>query len=249
MGWLFLWLGLAFGTQIWLCFRVGRSSIPLAITTFFVGFPAALFTLFKHHGEETTVTVPFVANVVFSVLFFVSAWQTVLPMLEAESMKLDEPVFAATPAPSAAKTAQPASAAASIQVPASAAEPASAPAAVDPIDAFSTALHAAGLNPAVTRMDASASLPAGVTGAALFSVAPLASAGASAVAGAELSATLFMCESAAACRNLAGAYMQQVGPDKRRVLQNGLLMLSMPAVSASETDLTPTAVASAFRKL
>jgi hypothetical protein len=43
--------------------------------------------------------------------------------------------------------------------------------------------------------------------------------------------------------------MQQGGPDKRRVLQNGLLLLSMPPVVASDADLTPAAVVSAFRKL
>jgi hypothetical protein len=42
MGLVLLLLGLAFGTQIWLCFRVGRSSVALAVATFFIGFPAAL---------------------------------------------------------------------------------------------------------------------------------------------------------------------------------------------------------------
>lgn len=249
MGWMFLWLGLAFGTQIWLCFRVGRSSVPLAIATFFIGFPGALFTLFKHHGdEETTVTVPFIANLVFSVLFFVSAWQTLLPMLETQEMQIEGSVAAA--APPAHKVAS----AAPTEAPASAAESGSSPATMDPIEGFSAALRSAGLQHSVTRMAASASMPAGVAGAALFAVAPMGSASAaasaaSAPAAAELSVTLFLCESAAACRNLAGAYMQQGGPEKRRVLQNGLLMLSMPAISANEADLTPAAVASAFRKL
>ena len=39
------------------------------------------------------------------------------------------------------------------------------------------------------------------------------------------------------------------GPDKRRVLQNDLLLLSTPPVVVDDPDLTPTAVASAFRKL
>jgi hypothetical protein len=43
MGLVLLLLGLAFGTQIWLCFRVGRSSVALAVATFFIGFPAALY--------------------------------------------------------------------------------------------------------------------------------------------------------------------------------------------------------------
>ncbi len=78
--------------------------------------------------------------------------------------------------------------------------------------------------------------------------ASAASAG-SAVSGNELSATLFQCESANACRNLAGAYLQQTGDEKRRVLQNGLLLLSLPPTAASDADLTPAAVASVFRKL
>ncbi len=80
MGWLFLWLGLAFGTQIWLCFRVGRSNVALAIVTFFIGFPGALYTFFKHRDNaDTSVTVPFAANVVFSLLFFASVFRKLSP--------------------------------------------------------------------------------------------------------------------------------------------------------------------------
>jgi hypothetical protein len=36
--------------------------MALAIATFFIGFPAALYTPFKHRGdEETTVTLRFMA--------------------------------------------------------------------------------------------------------------------------------------------------------------------------------------------
>ena len=42
MGWIFLWLALALATQLWLCFRVARSSIALAIATFFLGSIAAV---------------------------------------------------------------------------------------------------------------------------------------------------------------------------------------------------------------
>lgn len=257
MGWLFLWLGLAFGTQIWLCFRVGRSNVALAIVTFFIGFPGALYSLFKNRGDaETSVTVPFVANVVFSVLFFVSFWQVLLPRLDALNDEFEPPVVAAgslaerPPVPAPAEAA--ASVAASAASAASGAEPA-APA--DAVDTFSAALHGGGLNHTVTRLPASANLPAGVTDAALFSVLPMtsganpAASAASAASANELSATLFKCESATACRNLAGAYMQQTGDAKRRVLQNGLLLLALPAMAASDGDLTPAAVASVFRKL
>lgn len=47
MGWVFLWLALAAITQIWLCFRVARSSVALAVGTFFLGGIAAAYTLFK----------------------------------------------------------------------------------------------------------------------------------------------------------------------------------------------------------
>lgn len=245
MGWVFLWLGLAFVTQIWLCFRVGRSNVALAIATFFIGFPAALYTFFKQRGEsETSVTVPFVANLAFTVLFFVTAWQTVVPLLEAQEALYGPPVLVATPLVAERPQAA-ASSADQASVPAAPAE--------DSIDGFSAALRAGGLNHTVTRLAASTTLPAGVTDAALFSVAPMAApaaaSAASAPAGEELSATLFKCDSVNACRNLAGVHMQQGGAGKRRVLQNGLLMLSLPPASASDADLTPAAVASVFRKL
>jgi hypothetical protein len=250
MGWVFLWLGLAFGTQIWLCFRVGRSSVPLAIATFFIGFPAALYTFFKQRGEpETSVTLPFLANVVCTVLFLVTAWQTALPLLETQSVEyatLMEPtVPKAAPAPMVAASAEP---------PASGASNAEAAPPADSMDAFSAALSGSGLNHKVTRLTAAQQLPPGVTDAALFSVTPMGAASAPASAAsapsiAEISATLFKCESATACRNLAGLHLQQSGPNKRRVLQNGLLLLSLPPAVTDDADLTPAAVASVFRKL
>jgi hypothetical protein len=258
MGWVFLWLVLAFGTHIWLCFRVGRSNVALAIATFFIGFPAAFYTFLKQRGNpETSVTIPFVANVVFTALFFVTAWQTVMPLLEAQAAQLEGVASPAAPK----HTSSPASAASAAEQPASSAAPAASAAssaqatpALDPMDNFSAALRAGGLNHNVTRLTDTQQLPPGVTDAALFSVTPLASASTSASAASssaaeDLSVTLFKCESANACRNLAGLHMQQAGPSKRRVLQNGLLLLSMPPVGAGDADLTPTAVASVFRKL
>lgn len=259
MGLFFLWLGLAFATQIWLCIRVARSSIALAIVTFFIGSIGSLYTLFKHRGDpETSVTVPFVANLVFSVLFFVSLWQVVLPKLEEIEDEFEAPVAAAM-APTTDRASSPtlvpavaATSASAAEAPASAASGA-APA--DSVDVFSAALRDGGLVHTVTRLPASSSLPPGVTDATLFSVTPMgsaaspASAASAAVAANELSATLFKCESVNACRNLAGAYMQQTGASKRRVLQNGLLMLSLPPSEPNDADLTPAAVASVFRKL
>ncbi len=251
MGLFLLWLGLAFGTQIWLCFRVARSSVALAIVTFFIGSIGSLYTLFKHRADpKTSVTVPFVANLVFSVLFFVSLWQVVLPKLEEIENEFEAPVAAAT-TPTADRISPPvlapsAAAVFAAEAPASAV---SGVAPADEVDVFSTALRDGGLVHTVTRLPESTSLPPGVTDATLFSVAPMGSGAASAAAVKELSATFFKCDSVNACRNLAGAYMQQAGANKRRVLQNGLLMLSLPPSDANDADLTPTAVASVFRKL
>ncbi|MGY4829820.1 hypothetical protein ACVNIS_14725 [Sphaerotilaceae bacterium SBD11-9] len=252
MGVVLALLGLAFATQIWLCFRVGRSSVALAVATFFIGFPAALFTFFKQRGDpETSVTVAFIANVVCTVLFAVMAWITVVPLLEAQSAEFEAAMapLVAKGRPSAA--AAPASAASAVRAAASEASAASAPElASESLEGFSAALRAAGLTHTVTRLASGQALPPGVTDAALFSVTPLAAAGAaSSAAGTELSATLFKCESAKACRNLAGLQMQQAGPNKPRVLQNGLLMLSLPPAKEDDSDLTPTAVVSVFRKL
>lgn len=268
MAWVLAFLGLAFATQIWLCFRVGRSNVALAIATFFIGFPAALYTFFKHRGDpETSVTVPFIANVVFTLLFLGTAWKIVLPMLEAQETKYDlvsAPASRPDPSPSeapavggttlAVAAAPAASEAASDAGSSPAAAAASAVAAADSFDSFAAALNAAGLNHTVTRLSGGQQLPPGVVEAALFSITPrgtpaAAASAASAPAPAALSATLFRCASANACRQLAGLHMQLARETKPRVLQNGLLLLSLPAASGGDADLTPTAVASAFRKL
>jgi hypothetical protein len=263
MKWVLVSLALAFITQIWLCLRVGRSSVALALFTFFLGPIGAVYTLFKHRGDsETSVTVPFVANLVFIALFLVTAWQVVLPALEADAREFDRvaDVLPAGTAPAtkpeaatlvaSAPVAGGASTASAVMAMAS---EAASSAASDPVEAFSQALRSGGLQHTVTRLPASTPLPAGVAEAVLFAVSPLGQApsasAASAPGGAELAVTLFKCESAPACRNLAGVHLQQAGPDKRRVLQNGLLLLSTPPASANDNDLTPTAVTSAFRKL
>lgn len=263
MGLFFLALGLALVSQIWLSIRVGRSNTALAIVTLVIGFPGALYTFLRHRGDdELSVTRPFVANLVFSLLLLASIWLIVIPLLDAQSAEFEKSLAVAAPAGVAASAGEhaaapvrPASAAQSasaVVAAASAAEPAASAPTVDPIEAFSAALRSVGVNHTVTRMAAAASaaLPVGVTSAALFSVTGMGPASsASSPAGNELSATLFSCESLSACRSLAGAQMQQGGPDKRRVLQNGLLLLSMPPVVASDSDLTPAAVVSAFRRL
>lgn len=254
MKWLLLSLPLAIATHLWLCIRVGRSSGLLAVLTFFLGPIGALWSLFKHHGDdETSVTVPFLANLVFTAVFFVTAWQFVVPLFEADAQELRA---AAGPIPVvvtkvAAAASEPASAASAVvtvvTVVTAAASGASAPAA-NPVDTFAQLLDGAGLPHTVSRMPAGSALPPGVVEAALYAVSPRGSTGAASSAdGGEVSVTLFRCESAAACRQLAGLHMQ--GDARRRVLQHGLLLLSTPPVAVNETDLTQAAIASAFRKL
>ena len=257
MKWLLLsWLALVIVTQVWLTWRVSRSSTTLAVFTFFLGPIGALYTFFRHRGdEETSVTVPFIANLVFSLLLAVTVWQVVVPLFEADARELRA---AGGDSGTTTAVARPASAA-SVATAASAAAAASATAAadLDEIDAFSQALRDGGLAHTVARLPSSTPLPQGVTGAASFTVAPRGSAaaasGVSAVTapgvGGELTVTLFKCESAPACRELASVHIQQSGAERRRVLQNGPLLLSTPPAAPDDADLTPAAVASTFRKL
>ncbi|HJW11213.1 MAG TPA: hypothetical protein VJ598_05490, partial [Albitalea sp.] len=219
MEWMFLWLALGFASQIWLCFRVSRSSVPLAIATFFIGFPAAVYTLFKHRGDkDTSVTVPFLANLVFSVLFVVSAWSVIVGLIDAEEMPAAS-IAAAPMAERAAAPVAPAAAASSpvMAVAASAPAPAASAAAPDAIDKFSDALRSSGVNNTVTRLSSTTTWPAGVVDGALITAAPAAPVPASAPGFGEMSATLLLCNSASDCRDLARAFMEQGGTEKRRV--------------------------------
>ncbi|MBC7991890.1 MAG: hypothetical protein H7Z15_01425 [Rhizobacter sp.] len=227
---------------------MSRSNSPLAVATFFIGFPAALFTFFRHRSDpHTSVTRAFIANVILWAAFLLCVWLILLPLLDAQAAEFEKSIAVATPATQAASA--PVAAVSVAQVvpvapPASAASAVALP--IDPIDSFADALRAAGLNATLTRMPATTALPAGVIDAALFSVASPGAA--SAPAGTEVSATLFKCDAPAACRDLAAVYIQQGAEGKKRVLQNGLLLLAMPAVG-TDGDLTPAAVASVFRKL
>lgn len=261
MKWILLWLALAFATHLWLCLRVGKSSVALAVATFFLGPLAALYTLFKHHGDgETSITVPFVANLVVGIGFAVVAWQVLWPMMQAAELERYGMVAGMTAPAAPAAVRSPA--AASATVPAAASGPdtgaaaasgstasgASAPATADVVEMYAQTLREAGLQVSVSR----AALPPGVAEVAIYSVTTLGNAAASGPPGAPYIVTLYRCETLAACRSVAGSQMQLSGADRRRMLQNGLLILSTPAPGdpvAGEADLTPTAVASAFRKL
>ncbi len=257
-------LGLAVISQIWLSLRVGRSNTPLAIATFFIGFPAAVYTFFRYRADpEKTVSRAFIANIFFLLLLAASWLLIVVPLLDAQAAAFDkslrvtgaarpgERVSAVASASAIAK-----SAAASALAAASAPAPAASAVVANPIEAFSAALRESGLKHSVTRMAAAAALPSGVIDAALFSVESMSLvAGAASAASAagtpipDIPVTLFSCESAEACRSLAGAYLQLSGAGKRRILQNGLMLLSLPPVNVNDADLTPAAVASVFRKL
>jgi len=247
MGWIFLWLALALATQLWLCFRVARSSVLLAVGTFFLGSPAAAYTLFKERGEpETSVTTPFIANLVFTLLLIVSSWQLVkTAMLEqadpVEISAVSQAYEANEPMP---HVAMPMAAGAAGE--ASAPAPVQSAAPLDTVDAFSAELRNLGITHTVTRTPAKAKLPGGVVESAQIDTVAAASV-TNASGGAGLSVTLFRCNSTAACRNAAGAYMHQSTP-RARVLQNGATLLVLP-VAGGEFDGLFAKLAGAFRKL
>jgi hypothetical protein len=252
---MFLWLGLAFATQVWLCLRVGRSNVALAILTFFIGFPGAAYSLFTQRGDEqTSVTRPFLANLVFSVLFLFSGWGVLQQMLAAQDAQMQAEAGAPFAAPPVARPVivplppEPAASPASAVAASAADAPASAPvASANPVEAFSSALHQAGVAHTVTRLPASSALPAGVAEAVQVAATPKAAPAGRAPS--EYAVTLFRCETVAACRGIAGAYLQETGAAKRRVLQNATLLLALPQGETDESDMTPAAMASAFRRL
>lgn len=251
MQWFFLWLMLAVGTQLWLCFRVARSSTGFAIATFFFGAIGAAYTAFTEHGEEeTSVTVPFVANIVFSALLFFSGWQMLVSLMDEEAMPDEQAMVSEDAAPRRDATVL-------LQEEAPQAVPApqaAAPAAVDPVDAFSAGLRAVGVAHTVTRLPDNRQLPVGV--ADMAQVAAVASTQGSAegtgtqvVVGQEVVATLLRCEAERVCRDLAGAYMHKAAKVRPRVLQNGRLLLLIPGAATGEFDMSSASMVSVFKSL
>lgn len=217
------------------------------------------YTLFKERDDpETNVTVPFIANLVFSLLFVISGWQVIkTTMLEQADLE-DEPAVSqadernvpTVPAamPMAARVETPASTPA--PAPAPAPEPTPAPqntAALDSVDAYSAELQRIGIAHAVTRKPATVKLPVGVLDAAQVDVQASTS-GASEAGSPKLSATLFRCHSMPACRDVAGTYMHQ-SARKARVVQNGATLLVLPVAAGGELDGLQANMVGAFRKL
>jgi hypothetical protein len=261
MGAFLLWVALGLVTQLWLCFRVARSSVPLAIAAFLMGPIGALYTLFKHHGEEeTSVTTPFVANLVCCVLLVVVGWQQLMAL--AEGMPAEPGLAAAVEAsekepgftPTSLTAADPGGAAA----PASAQE--EAPPA-DPIDVLAADLRRVGVQSTVLRLPAATRLPEGVVSGAQLAMSSIPGAGewmhapgsASAPAGSagrtELSVLFLRCDATTACRGVARAYMAQDPATRPRVLQNGSLLLLISNAATADTGHMHNVVASAFRHL
>lgn len=264
MGAFLLWLALGLVTQLWLCFRVARSSVPLAIATFLLGPLGALYTLFKHHGEEdTSVTTPFVANLVSCVLLVAVGWQQL--MAWAQGLPAEPGLMAAPEAsekdagftPTSLTAANPGSAAA----PASA-QDAAPPA--DPIDVLAADLRRVGVRSTVQRLPATTHLPEGVVAGAQLAMSSMPGAGewmhaagsasaASAPAGnaggAELSVLFLRCDATTTCRGVARAYMAQDPATRPRVLQNGTLLLLIANIGTADTGNLHSVVASAFRHL
>ena len=248
MGLVLLWLALAGATQLWLCFRVARSSVGLAIVTFFLGPVGALYTLFKHHGdEETSVTVPFVANFVFSMLLLFSGWQlakaTWREQMEQEAIlaaqEEEEPEFDASAGLPPRSESPP-------TAPSRTVEPEPVAVQADPIDAYSAALRQAGLAHSITRVPAGSSeMPAGVIDAAQIA-APMQADGASVPQ--EFSVTLLRCATIEGCRELAGAYMRQ-SVQTGRIIQNGPMLLVVPHFAAGTVEEPLAIVTSSFKQL
>jgi hypothetical protein len=257
MGWVFLWLSLAAVTQIWLCFRVARSSVLLAVGTFFLGGIAAAYTLFKERDDpETNVTVPFIANLACSLLLVISGWQVIKTTMLEEADVDEAPVVAQADGPDAPTLSAAMPMAARVETPASAQAPAPTPeptpvprstAALDSVDAYSAELHRIGIEHAVTRKPATAKLPAGVVDSAQVDVQALTS-GPNATGGPTLSVTLFRCHSTPACRDVAGSYMHQ-SARRARVVQNGATLLVLPVAGGGELDGLQANMVGAFRKL
>lgn len=246
MGWVFLWLALALATQLWLCFRVARSSVFFAIGTFFLGGIAAVYTLFKERGEpETSVTTPFIANLVFTLLLIISSWQLVkTAMLEQDdAVEISATSQASEPGELSEPLSRPEKPMAAGV--ATAANQVQSGAPLDVFDAFSAELRNIGIVHSVTRAQANAKRPGGVVDSAQIDT--IAATSGSNAGGTKLSATLFRCNSTADCRNAASAYMHQ-SASRVRVLQNGALLLVLPT-SGGEFDGLSANLTGAFRKL
>jgi hypothetical protein len=268
MSWFFFWLALCLGTQVWLCLRVSRTSVFLAIATFLLGPIGALYTLFKEHGEEeTSVTTAFVANLACSVFLFMSGWQMLAALMEAppegqEGMEMAAAAEGGEPAAPQGLTP------ASLDVPPATAPALTQQAPADPLDLLATDLRSAGVQSTVQRMPAGSKLPEGVVSAAQLAMtgapgtgawlnmaaaegtsAPAASPAGTAPALVEVSAIFLRCEAAAACRGVARAYMLQDAATRPRVLQNGPMLLLISNSNAAQAGHLHSVVASAFRHL
>jgi len=258
MGAFLLWLALGFVTQLWLCFRVARSSVPLAIATFLLGPLGALYTVFKHHGDEdTSVTTPFIANLVCCAFLFVVGWQQLMALVEG--MPAEPGLVAAAEASEKEAGFTPTSLTAGHpeRAVATAPAPESAPPA-DPIDVLAADLRGVGVQSTVLRLPATTRLPDGVVSGAQLAMSSVPGAGAwinaasaaSAPAGhTELSVLFLRCDATTTCRGVARAYMAQDPANRPRVLQNGTMLLLISNPNAADMGSMHNVVASAFRHL
>lgn len=264
MGGLLLWLALGLVTQLWLCFRVARSSVPLAIATFLLGPIGALYTVFKHHGdEETSVTTPFVANVVCCVFLFVAGWQQLMALVEGTPA---DPGLVAAAAGARDKEAGYTPTSLAVEAPGQAA--AAAPAreeppapAADPIDVLAAELRGVGVQSTVLRLPATTRLPEGVVSGAELALSSVpgvgewmrsaesASAPAGSAAPAVLTALFLRCQATTACSGVARSYMAQDPATRPRVLQNGSMLLLVSSFNGADVGHMHSVVASAFRHL
>lgn len=270
MKWVFVWLALCLATQVWLCFRVARSSVPLAIVTFFLGPLGAVYTVFKHRGdEETSATLPFALNLVFTMLLVGAAWQAASSMTEEEQGDVAEQgqqQVAESEGTSPAMLSSGGSGDSAVtgggggdSEPEAAAPTASG----DPWAVLSSALQVAHVKHAITHLPVDAKLPEGIADAAHITLsgpdatapalavaaASAASPAANAASAVELTALVLRCEQDQACRSVAAGYMQQASANRPRVLQNKQMLMVLPPGEFDDAFGSGSVLVSAFRRM
>jgi len=203
----FLLLAACFASQLWLTYQVSRSSVPLAVATFFLGPIGAVVTLVKERDHpDTRVTVPFIVNLVLTLALIASAW----PLLgQADEEAAADLAAIAREAESQASSASGPHIVMGDGLPS------------DPLERLSHQLAQAGLKHQLTPMGADAKLPAGVLqGADLVIEAPAGD-------GNRLQAHVMRCRDGRTCKQLAGRYKLSAkkGEPVPQVTQNGMLLL------------------------
>lgn len=266
MTWVIVWMALGLVTGLWLCWRVSRSSVSLAVATFLLGPIGAAYTLVKERGRPaTSVTVPFLANLACVSMLLVSGWSLLVGLMQGAPDEPDAAVLAAADdaAPLTMEVAFSSASPAAVR-------PAAKPA--DPIDALAGDLRRVGVQATVLRLPSTAQLPQGVVAGAQFAMSaapgaggwiqdrPVAASaavdaadddegGAAAAESMQIAALFLRCDAAATCRSVARSYQAQDPATRPRVLQNGAMLLLMSDLGSASSGALHNVVAGTFRRL